>query len=158
MNIETAKQFGITTLKNTAGLMIVEFTGLPDYLRKSLPNNKIGLYTSTGATYGTALEGVDLLFNGSSNLSKGNYMSVLDNVGFLSCFSAGVDMSNIDSMIANTVTKISPLSEDMTMKLIEGGLMSAGLLTANILDQSTGTNKIFDFIRRPVSTTLKMAY
>jgi hypothetical protein len=56
-------------------------------------------------------------------------------------------------MAYNAVDAVIPVSKDLKLDIVDGITISAGSAIANLLDVSTGNNVVFDFIRRPVSTT-----
>lgn len=155
MNISTLTDFGYQTAKNTVGIMAVNMVGIPTQMKKVAPNLPGMGYALNGVTYGLAVDAVRAV-EGGSKLVNGQYISLFDDMGFLGVFSAGLDLTGADKAVFDAVKQFSPLSHDMNINLTEGALVSGGLAVANILDKATGENKLFDFIRRPVSESMKM--
>lgn len=153
---DTLKTFAWETLKTTGAVFAVNMTPLPEYLNRALPKNPVGVHLAKGSSYALSKTLVDQLTNGSSHVSTMDYIGLLDDASFFSIVSGVVDKSDLNLMAYNAVASVSPLSQQMNIDVVDGLTISGGTLVANLLDYSTGNNWVFDFIRRPVSTSYKM--
>lgn len=153
---DTLKTFAWETVKATGSIFAVNMTPLPQYLSRALPQNTVGVHLAKGSSYALAKALVDQLTNGQSHISNMEYVALLDDATFFSILSGAVDKSDLNLMAYNAVASVSPLSQQLNIDLVDGLTISGGTLIANLLDFSTGNNRVFDFIRRPVSTTYNM--
>lgn len=153
---DTLKSFAWETLKTTGAVFAVNMTPLPQFLNRSLPQNPVGVHLAKGSSYAVSKTLVDQLTNGASHISNMDYVGLLDDATFFSILSGVVDKSDLNLMAYNAVSTVSPLSQQMNVDIVDGLTISGGTLVANLLDLSTGNNWIFDFVRRPVSTSYRM--
>ena len=153
---DTLKTFAWETVKTTGAIFAVNMTPLPSYLTSALPKNPVGVHLAKGSSYAVAKTLVDQLTNGNSHVSNMDYIGLLDDASFFSILSGVVDKSDLNLMAYNAVASVSPLSQEMNIDIVDGLTISGGTLVANLLDVSTGNNWLFDFVRRPVSSSYKM--
>jgi hypothetical protein len=147
------KAYAWETVKTTGAIFAVNMTPIPQALKNTLPQNFAGFHLSKGGSYALAKSLVDQITNGQSDLFQMNYVNLLDNTAFFSILSGAVDKSDLNLMAYNAVDAVIPVSKDLKLDIVDGITISAGSAIANLLDVSTGNNVVFDFIRRPVSTT-----
>ncbi len=150
---ETLKFYAYDTLKTTAAVMAVSALNIPGYLSNVLPSGNPGLYLADGISYALARDLVNQVSGGGSNLMNMNYVALLDDTAYFAIASGVTDGTGVNTMLYDNISKLSPLSQNVNMGLTNGAIISGATAVANLLDVSTGNNMLFDFIRRPVSTT-----
>ena len=155
MNSESLKSFAYDSLLNTGVIMGVNMSGIPQMTRSLLPNNEIGANISAGSTYVMTNQILEMITTGSSKFNRKDWVGLSDDVAFNSGISYAVNRSDINGMVYNGLD-VTGLSTNVKLNLTEGLTMSAISGLANFLDVGTDDNVIFDLIRRPVSTSLKM--
>lgn len=154
MNSDTLKDFALDTAKTTASIMLINMAGVPQLLKNNLPKSAVPVYSANGAVYALARSGADMITTGSSKVQRGEWLNFVDDVAFFGITSAVANETRAIDSIVKSVSTISPLGLDMNISLAEGGIVSGATMIANILDVGTGQNKVFDFIRRPISTIM----
>ena len=149
---DTLKFYAYDTLKTTGAIMAVSALNIPGYLSGVLPSGNPGLYLADGLSFGLARDLVNQITYGGSNLGNMNYIGLLDDIAYFSIASGVADNTGVNMMLYNSVSQVSPLSQNMNIGLANGALISGATAVANLLDVTTGNNVLFDFIRRPIST------
>ena len=153
---ETLKAVGYDALKTSAGVFSVRMLDIPDRISSVAPNVPLlGPHAVNGAAYALSRDVVDKVSGGPSKILNGDYMGILDNSFFFSFASYGAGMSGLSQGLVGMVQNV-PLDTNMQLALVEGATITGATVVANYLDGATGDNVAFDFIRRPVSTTVNM--
>lgn len=154
MNVDTLKTLGYDIVKTSAGIFVVRALNVPDMVGDKLPASAQRL--TDGVLYTGAREIVSVAAGEESKLLSGDWMGLMDNIAFFSLLSLGVNESGVGAALVNSVNSVSPLSQDQNLIVAEGAVVTGGTVLANFLDVQTGDNKLFDFVRRPVSTSLQV--
>lgn len=150
------KAYSWDTLKTTASVIGINMTPIPQALQRALPDSFAGYHLAKGASFAVARSLVDQVTNGQSELFNMNYVALLDNTAFFGIVSGVVDKTDINNMVYKAIDTTLPISEQLKVDLLDGITISAGSAVAGLLDVSTGNNAVFDFIRRPISTSYRM--
>lgn len=150
--MDNLKSLGYDILKTSAGVFVVRAANLPEMAESYLPGPTQRL--ADGVLYSTSREVVNIVSEGESKLTNGDWIGLLDNIAFFTALSVGVNESGVGGAIVNAVNSVSPLQSNQNLIIAEGAIVSLGTVTAQYLDTVTGNNPIFDFIRRPVSTVM----
>lgn len=154
LNTENLKTLGLETLKTTAAITAVNALDVPRMISNAVPNNKLGQHTATGASYALANDTVRFFTTRRSNILEMKPWDVADDVAFFSIVSGVATESGGAVKVYELTRPFLPFGEDMNRNLVDGLIVAGASLTANYLDLATGSNPVFDFTRRPVSTIM----
>jgi len=154
MDSEKLKEFGTKALLSTAGIIGINVLGVNDKIRSVLPNSVLTPHLSSGAGYTLVKAGVDMGYKGESVFQK-QLIDVSDDVAFYTGLSLGVNTIQINDKVYDALGNFVGNSQ-LQYNLTEGLTVASGSILADVLDQTTGDNIVFDMIRKPVSTTLKL--
>ena len=154
MNTENLKTLAFETLKTTAAITAVNALNVPRMIGEAVPKNKIGRHAATGASYALANDAVRFFTTRKSNILEMKPWDVADDVAFFSIVSGVATETGGAVKVYETLKTVLPFEDDMKKNVVDGLIVAGASLTANFMDISTGTNPVFDFTRRPVSTIM----
>lgn len=151
---DTLKFWAWDSLKTTTAIIGASALNLQGQLQRVVPSGSIGLYLGDGVLYAVARDLVNYVSQDDSNLATMNYIGMVDDIAYFSIASGIIDNSGLDAVLFENIDKFSPFGKSLNTSLTVGVAVSGATAVANLLDRATGDNMLFDFIRRPVSTTL----
>jgi hypothetical protein len=152
---EGLKNLGMDILKTTASVMAVRMSGVGDYAQNVLgASGKLSGYAVDGLTYALSNELVDYFTEGSSTLSRMDYIRYADNVVFFGAVSAASSETGAVKFAYENFRKVSPLEDEMNKNLVEGLVVSTGRVGSNMILSSPANNDVFRMIRSPVTRIL----
>lgn len=141
--MEKLQELGKRTLYNTGGYFVLSNL---DFLRPDTNQPEYMQYLKSGGMLYLIEEGVELVLNGSSNLTRMDILKAADDIVFGSVTLYAVDKSGISEMIANVVPEFGPISDS----LFRGVLMSV-VQEAGDFAIGSGWSKL----KQPVSAIVK---
>ena len=149
------KKWAIQSAKTAGSVSTVNSIGVPELLRSKLPNNAVGSSVATGAAYAVAADALNIAADiRKSKLMNGRYLAIADDVGFYGVSSyIGNETRAIDRLHGG-ISSISPFSSETNLNLTEGAFVAGVTMAADAFDIGTGKNMVFDWIRRPVTTSM----
>ena len=138
--------------KSFAGITISQAVDLPN--KVDLGDSFVGRNVSKGAISFLASDVIDgLLTQGQlSKLYNMNIIGALDDTLFYSAISAGVQASNVDVMLYNSMTNQFRLSRDQAEILAQSCLLSGARVSARYVDTLNDVPMWVKNIRYPIRT------
>lgn len=136
--------------KSFAGITISQAVDLPN--KVDFGNSFVGRNVSNGTISFLASDVIDgLLSQGQqSKLYNMNIVGALDDTLFFSAISAGIQATNVDIMLYNSMTNQFNLSRDQAEILAQSCLLSGARVTARYVDTLSDVPMWVKNIRYPI--------
>lgn len=136
VNTDNLKKLGLDVLKTSAGIMAVNMSGLSQMVRDRVgTQNRYLSYGADGLIYAAVREGVDYL-SGEQTVLNGDLNGYIDNIAFMSLWTATASESGLIGFGYNQISNLSPLDAKMNLALTEGVVISSGTVVSDMLDKS----------------------